>query len=162
MILQLDRLSIIAIISRKCDNWLVMTTQERFIHELKRQGHSVTKSRQAVFAALQRWGPIDVRRLIQSVHTTVDRATVYRVVSLFEELGIVRRIPYGWKYKLELSDTFTDHHHHAHCIRCEKLITLHEHKQLEQAIEQTARDHGITPTEHHLEIYGYCSDCRDA
>lgn len=137
-----------------------MTTQERFVHELKHNGHSVTKSREAVFQALQRYGPIDIRGLIRSVKTTVDRATVYRVIDLFETLNIVRRIPYGWKYKLELSDKFTDHHHHAHCIRCDELIMLSENTDLEKAIEQTAREHGIMPTEHHLEIYGYCINCR--
>lgn len=36
----------------------------------------------------------------------LDRASLYRIITVFERIGIVRRINIGWKYKIELSVGF--------------------------------------------------------
>lgn len=88
----------------------------------------------------------------------IDRASVYRTVDLFERLGIVQRINIGWKYKLELTDRFSDHHHHLSCTKCGKTIAMNEN-ELEVFIEQIAHAHGFQPSAHQIEIQGLCSAC---
>ena len=125
---------------------------------LRDRGHSVTKARLAVFAAFVDHDPMTMAELYARVKDTLDRASVYRIVALYEELGILRRITVGWKYKLELSDHFGEHHHHLACLRCHTVIPLAE-QDLEQFIAAAAAHYHFSPTEHQVEIQGYCESC---
>ena len=89
----------------------------------------------------------------------IDRASVYRAVELFERLGIVQRLNTGWKYKLELTDKFNEHHHHLTCLHCDRTISMNE-AELEQLISRLATSHCFKPTSHQIEIQGLCDDCQ--
>lgn len=89
----------------------------------------------------------------------IDRASLYRVISLFENLGIVERLYIGWKYKIELSGIFSPHHHHITCLKCGKLVVLKEDSEIEQLIASLAAKNHITAAHHQLEIQGYCEKC---
>lgn len=91
---------------------------------------------------------------------SVDRASVYRCVALFERLGIIQRLQTGWKYKLELSSDFHEHHHHATCLGCGASIVLPEDAALEQRFHDMAQAHGFSVQRHQLELQGYCRSCR--
>lgn len=134
------------------------STSDTFSDILKKHGYSLTKPRLAVFNALLGQEPLSMHELVEKT-VGVDRATVYRTVSLLEELRVVLRINLGWKYKLELSETFSSHHHHISCEQCGKTIALNE-RALEQVVERLSTLHGFTPTAHQIEIQGYCQDCQ--
>lgn len=89
----------------------------------------------------------------------IDRASVYRVVSLFEQLGIVQRLQIGWKYKLELSDTFSHHHHHLTCLKCGRIIDFDEAPALEKDLYHIAKNNNFQIRGHQLEIQGLCRNC---
>src|SRR4051812_38298994 len=91
---------------------------------LKQKGYSLTKPRKSVFELLLNHEPQSIAELIARSGTKIDRATVYRTVELFEKLGIVHRVNAGWKYKLELSEAFNDHHHRMHCTNCGRTFEL--------------------------------------
>jgi len=126
---------------------------------LHQHGQSLTKPRRAVYAALQGEEPLTVPELIARC-SGVDRASVYRTISLFERLGIIQRLQTGWKYKLELSDQFHDHHHHATCLGCGKAEVLAEDASLEAHLSQLARASGFSVARHQLELQGWCADCQ--
>lgn len=92
----------------------------------------------------------------------IDRASVYRTVALFEELGIVQRLQIGWKYKLELSDAFSRHHHHMTCLRCGLVISFDETPELEQQLRWVAASNRFKMKSHQLEIQGLCARCTGA
>lgn len=127
---------------------------------LKQHGYSLTNPRQTVFDALKSKPPQTMAELIAICQCQVDRASVYRTITLFERLGIVHRILIGWKYKLELSDTFQEHHHHLTCLKCGSLVPLAEDSNLEQILRDMADNHGFLTQSHQLEISGLCIDCR--
>jgi Fe2+ or Zn2+ uptake regulation protein len=91
-----------------------MSSQAIFEKSLKQAGVSLTKPRQVVFKGLQHHKSLTMAELVAAC-TGVDRASVYRTTELFERLGIIIRIPNGWKYRLELGEAFHEHHHHATC-----------------------------------------------
>lgn len=103
-----------------------------------------------------------MNEVIASCHGQVDRASVYRTVAVFEQLGIIQRLQIGWKYKLELSDTFQHHHHHLTCRRCGVSIALEEDSHLEAMLQDAAARHGFLMEEHQLEIQGLCANCKKA
>jgi Fur family transcriptional regulator, ferric uptake regulator len=124
---------------------------------LKQQGFSATKTRIAVLRAILAHQPAAMSQLITAL-PDVDRATVYRTVDLFVDLGIAKKVSTGFKYRVELGDSFQEHHHHLTCLRCENVIDVHT-PEIEYAIEQVAANNGFRPIRHDLEITGYCSSC---
>jgi len=129
---------------------------------LKDNGYSVTNARLFVCELLWKKEPQSMRELAAQLHGTIDRASLYRTVELFERLGIVQRIYIGWKYKIELSDIFTHHHHHISCVGCGKIVAITEEQAIEQLIRALAAKHGFAAQTHQLEIRGYCKQCSAA
>lgn len=131
--------------------------EEEIKSVLKQQGFTATKTRMAVFQAILAAQPVTMNQLIAAL-PLVDRATIYRSVELFVDLGIAKKVYTGFKYRVELGDSFQEHHHHLSCIRCGTVIDVHT-PEIEYAIEQTAANNGFRPIRHDLEITGYCSNC---
>jgi Fur family transcriptional regulator, ferric uptake regulator len=132
----------------------------KFEKILRANSYSVTKPRRLVFEYLQTCDrALSMRELVNELADSIDRASIYRIVSLFEQLGIVQRIRLGWKYKIELSDLFNHHHHHATCMLCGITFTLTENAKLEQLIEQMAETIDFTLQSHDIEIRGTCTRC---
>jgi Fur family ferric uptake transcriptional regulator len=128
---------------------------------LRSNGLSITKQRVYVFELLEGRDPLTMNELYDLAKGQLDRATLYRILAVFEELGIVQRINIGWKYKIELSDKFAEHHHHLTCLKCHKVIPINE-RELEAFISQLANAHDFKPAEHQIEIQGYCQACSQA
>lgn len=126
---------------------------------LKDNGYSLTKPRNVVGELL--WGkePQSMRELTERSSGLIDRASLYRTIDLFEKLGLVRRVYIGWKYKVELSDVFTHHHHHISCLDCGKVVAITEDTEIERLIHQISDRYGFTAPAHQLEVTGYCPDC---
>ncbi|HYH35956.1 MAG TPA: Fur family transcriptional regulator [Candidatus Saccharimonadales bacterium] len=132
---------------------------EQFKALLRQKGQSVTRSRMAVFKALQNQEPQTMREVAEACAGQVDRASIYRTITLFEELGIVQRLQIGWKYKLELSDAFHRHHHHLTCQQCGRTIPLPEDRQLEERLRTLSENQDFVMKGHQLEIQGLCQNC---
>lgn len=126
---------------------------------LKQARFSATKPRLAVFTHLATSGPLSVSNLAHHLEPTVDRATVYRTVELYEKLGIVNRIWHGFKHQVELSEIFTPHHHHARCQNCGQTIDIAS-PELESALSKLAKEHGFLALSHSVELLGYCQKCQ--
>jgi Fe2+ or Zn2+ uptake regulation protein len=126
---------------------------------LKKNNASLTKPRRTIFSLLLSKEPQSMQVLVKRAEGKVDRATVYRTVELFEELGIVHRLNIGWKYKIELSDIFLGHHHHFHCNNCGKTFTLAANPMLETMIDTAVSKEGYSARSHNLEITGLCPAC---
>jgi Fur family ferric uptake transcriptional regulator len=135
--------------------------KEKITAILREYGHSITKQRLFVFGLLEHGKPLSMAELGELAKNELDRASLYRTIALFEECGIVRRVHLGWKYKIELSDQFTEHHHHLTCLRCHAVIPMSE-QELEGFIGSVAKRHDFEPLEHQVEIQGYCKGCKAA
>lgn len=126
---------------------------------LKDHGYKVTMPRLLVFAALQSDSPQAMAVVVDTLKDRVDRVSVYRIITLFEQLGIVKRIAIGWKYKLELGDIFSSHHHHIMCLGCGKIVAVRESSEAELLIEKLGQNNGFRVISHQLELQGYCKGC---
>jgi Fur family ferric uptake transcriptional regulator len=136
-----------------------MSSQEVFEKTLKEHRCSLTLPRQAVFDALQHHTSLTMAELAASC-PGIDRSSVYRTSELFEKLGIVVRIPTGWKYRLELGEAFHEHHHHATCATCGASIALPEDPALEKRLRDLAARRSFSLTSHQIELTGTCETCR--
>lgn len=142
---------------------IAMTSSiELLSRTLKDNGYSVTKSRLTLFQALEHSEPLSMNYLVRAVSPSVNRASVYRVVALFEQLGVVQRLQFGWKYKLELSNDFQEHHHHLTCVHCGKLLAFKEPLKLQQILAEIASSNDFVMQQHQLELQGICQRCATA
>jgi Fur family transcriptional regulator, ferric uptake regulator len=126
---------------------------------LKRRGYSLTMARKTVFVVLTEHGALTMHELILNC-PAIDRASVYRTIVLFESLAITHRVHIGWKYRVELSDSFDHHHHHATCTRCGKNVVLEEDPAFETAIQQLANQYNFSVVSHQVELSGICAVCK--
>jgi Fe2+ or Zn2+ uptake regulation protein len=140
----------------------VMSQNEKILLQnvLTDYGYSMTKARQTVFDLLNTPEPQSMAELTKKAVGRLDRASVYRNIALFEELGIVHRIYIGWKYKLELSDSFLAHHHHLSCLKCGKVVDIHDDALVDEFIKKVTEQFGFIPKRHQLEVDGVCAACQ--
>lgn len=134
--------------------------EEALLRKILESNHyKVTKARLIIFSLLQGNEPQTAAHLIASSKGKVNRVSIYRVMDLYEKLGIINRINIGWKYKVELSEVFLAHHHHLSCLECGKVIAVAEDNEIERFIEKVSRKNDFSITSHILELQGYCTKC---
>jgi Fur family ferric uptake transcriptional regulator len=134
-------------------------TLTKFEATLKDGGFNLTKTRRLVFSLLYKQEPQSINELNHKINGKLDRVTLYRTLQLFEKLAIVQRVYSGWKYKIELTDSFSYHHHHMSCIRCGQVTSFRESEEIEQLIDKLGKSEHFQVTTHLLEIQGLCQAC---
>lgn len=100
----------------------------------------------------------DVYRILLESSEDIGLATVYRVLTQFEEAGLVIRHNFeGGHSVFELDDG--QHHDHLVCVKCGKVEEFID-SMIEERQQEVARKAGYTITDHSLNIYGTCGDCQ--
>ena len=133
---------------------------EAFRHRLQRHKQSVTTPRLTIFSTLQTHGPLTMHELVDYCGPSVDRASIYRSIKLFEQLGIIQRLQIGWKYRIELSSDFQNHHHHMHCVSCGRVTAIPEDPLLEDRLHELSKSLHFEAQDHQIEIRGLCRSCQ--
>ncbi|MFZ5799076.1 MAG: Fur family transcriptional regulator, partial [Thermodesulfobacteriota bacterium] len=101
----------------------------------------------------------DLYRIVQKRAPAIGFTTVYRTLKLLTEAGIASGKNFGKASALFEATALAPHHDHLVCIRCGKIIEfVNEH--IEQLQKSVAERHDFTMTDHNLEIYGICGECR--
>ena len=126
-------------------------------------GFKRTKQRQQVYEVLARAEkPLDAQEIYRRMAQETGGlavSTVYRILAAFAEQGLVTRTTIMGDDTALYSLRHDGHAHYAFCLRCHRQIPL-KHCPLEYLPLQEEAD-GFTVTDHRLELYGYCRDCRE-
>jgi len=100
----------------------------------------------------------DVYKAMLEQGDDVGLATVYRVLTQFEQAGIVTRHHFdGGHSVFELDQG--KHHDHIVCAKCGRVDEFYD-ATIEERQRAIAEQKGYTMTDHALYIYGICSDCQ--
>lgn len=131
--------------------------------ELKKVGLKVTLPRLKILEILEQQGDVDHHLTAEDVYKVlleqgeeVGLATVYRVLTQFEQAGIVRRLNFENNLSTFEMDT-GDNHDHLVCVKTGRVKEFVD-PVIEERIQQIAKDKGYAITGHSLVIYGTCSD----
>lgn len=100
----------------------------------------------------------DVYKILLGEDESIGLATVYRVLTQFEDAGLVIRHNFeGDRAVFELNDE--DHHDHMVCVSCGSVIEFID-QRIEELQDKVARDHDFAIQDHSLTLYGICKKCK--
>ena len=131
--------------------------------ELKDAGLKITLPRIKILQALenssvQHVSAEDVYKMLIAADEEIGLATVYRVLTQFEQAGLVARHNFeGGHSVFELSKE--DHHDHIVCQKCGKITEFSDEK-IEIRQSEVAKALGYILLDHNLNMYGLCPDCQ--
>ncbi len=135
--------------------------------ELRKVGLKVTLPRIKILELLDRCpeqhlSAEDIYKQLLEQGEDVGLATVYRVLTQFEQVGIIERHHFENNYSVfEMRKEL--HHDHLVCVKCARVVEF-TNPRIEQEQHDVAVEHGFTLTGHSLYLYGVCSlpACRAA
>lgn len=97
----------------------------------------------------------DVYKLLLASGDDVGLATVYRVLTQFEQAGLLMRHHFeGGKSVFELNQG--EHHDHIVCMQCGHVEEFYD-AAIESRQKKAAADRGFTVHDHSLYIYADCN-----
>jgi Fur family transcriptional regulator, ferric uptake regulator len=127
--------------------------------ELKNSGLKATLPRLKILEVFQHsktrhMSAEDVYKLLLIDDTDIGLATVYRVLTQFEQAGILKRSNFeSGKAVFELEQGA--HHDHLVCLQCGRVVEFMD-AEIEKRQQKIAKDHGFTLQDHALSLYGTC------
>jgi Fur family ferric uptake transcriptional regulator len=96
----------------------------------------------------------EVYRLLSDEGQDIGLATVYRVLTQFEQAGLLIRHHFDSdKAVFELNQG--DHHDHLVCLQCGKVEEFYD-SEIEKRQTRIARERGFAIRDHSLQIYADC------
>ena len=101
----------------------------------------------------------DVYKHLLAANEEIGLATVYRVLTQFESAELVIRHHFeGGHSVFELAGT--EHHDHIVCLKCGRVEEFTD-REIEKRQRNIAAKLGFELTDHKLNMFGLCADCRD-
>jgi Fur family ferric uptake transcriptional regulator len=134
---------------------------EEIVARLRREGRRLTPQREAILREVMRAQghitPQTVARRVQRRMPAVNVSTVYRTLTMLEELGVVQHshLESGAEYHR----AGEGEHVHLTCSRCgaEDDLSIREAGSLRAVIR---RHRGFLPDLRHFAISGLCASCQ--
>jgi Fur family transcriptional regulator, ferric uptake regulator len=97
----------------------------------------------------------DVYRQLLTEHMDIGLATVYRVLTQFEQAGLLARNHFdNGKAVFELNEG--THHDHLVCLVCGRVEEFYD-AEIEKRQHSIAKSRGFSLQEHALSLYGVCT-----
>ena len=97
----------------------------------------------------------DIYRVLLNDHEDIGLATVYRVLTQFEQAGLLIRHHFeSGKAVFELNQG--GHHDHLVCLQCGRVEEFFD-PEIEKRQDQIAKERGFTIREHSMYLYADCA-----
>ncbi|NLV16159.1 MAG: transcriptional repressor [Syntrophomonadaceae bacterium] len=132
---------------------------------LNKNRFKVTRQRKAILEAMEKAHGVhltadDIYMDVKQNFPEIGISTVYRTLELLARLNIVHKTSFDeGKFRYEFCEDEGHYHHHFVCNGCGSIIEVEEDflHHLESALEER----GFIITDHKVQLYGYCPECRD-
>jgi Fur family ferric uptake transcriptional regulator len=134
---------------------------------MKMKHYRITPQRETVLSVFhenpgKHFSAEDVYRLLKKNRIRISKATVYRNLELFSEIGLIRRVDFGdGMARYELSDQSCHSHHHLICEQCGTVIPINI-DWLDDLEKRIATSYAFEIHDHQLKFFGLCKNCRKA
>jgi Fur family ferric uptake transcriptional regulator len=102
---------------------------------------------------------VEIEDELRASGRPTGRASIYRVLDLLVEHGLVERLEVGdGQARFERSHPDGEHHHHLVCDRCGRLVAFDD-PGLERAIGRLSERLGVRIDSHDVLLRGACPRC---
>ena len=128
--------------------------------DLKASGLKATLPRLKILeifqgSAVRHLSAEDVYKILLAENMDVGLATVYRVLTQFEQAGLLSRNHFeSGKAVFELNEG--SHHDHLVCLDCSRVEEFFD-EEIERRQQQVAQERGFAIAEHALALYAHCT-----
>ena len=134
------------------------------IEEIKSTGLKATGPRLKILEIFQNseqrhLSAEDVFRILMQEGSDIGLATVYRVLTQFEQAGLLER-HFFESGKAVFEINHGKHHDHLVCVQCGKVAEFYD-PEIEKRQDRVALEHGFKIQDHALYLYGQCRDCQN-
>jgi Fur family ferric uptake transcriptional regulator len=131
--------------------------------DLKKAGLKITLPRVKILQILENardhhLSAEDVYKILLESGDDIGLATVYRVLTQFEEAKLVVRHNFSEGHSVFELDYGT-HHDHLVCVKCGHVEEFMD-DVIEERQQYVAKKAGYSITDHSLNIYGICGGCQ--
>lgn len=120
-----------------------------------------TKAKQAVAKILQQARhPLTLAECCEQIKAggfSIHRTTIFRELERLNKNGSIQTFRTTGVTRYELVN-HGEHHHHAICRRCDRVIELQVESILLE-METVLKKEGFFSTAHSLEFFGHCQTC---
>ena len=102
---------------------------------------------------------VEIEDALRGQGRRIGRASIYRVLELLVEHGLVERVTVGQGLsRFERILPSGEHHHHLVCEQCGRLVAFDD-PGLERAIDRVSQRLGVRVDHHDVVLRGSCEDC---
>lgn len=131
--------------------------------DLKKAGLKATVPRMRILHILENsrqrhMSAEEVYKTLLDAGEDIGLATVYRVLTQFEQAGMVKRHHFESGQAVFEIEHGT-HHDHILCVKCGRVDEFVD-ETIEQRQRAIAAEKGYSMTDHSLYIYGVCANCQ--
>ncbi len=128
--------------------------------QIKKAGLKVTGPRMKILEIMERetsdndvhLSAEEVYKILLAANEEIGLATVYRVLTQFEQAGIIKRHHFEGNYSVFEIDN-GDHHNHLICVKTGKVVEFQD-EQIARRQKEVAEEHGFSLEDHSLVLYG--------
>ena len=139
-----------------------MSAPNAIVEAIAEAGYRLTQPRQSVAGLISaRTGHFTSSDLLADARRgrlRLGRATLFRNLELFAELGALERLDLPSGEHAYVACEPERHHHHVVCRRCGRSAEVQD-SGLQTVVTEIARRSGYAIDTHRLELFGLCPDC---
>ena len=139
--------------------------ENRFQDYIRHTGGRVTETRRLVLEAIyethDHFSGDDIFILLKQKGHDISRASIFRTLPLLVDAGLLRESVSNERHKHYEHTWGHAHHEHLVCSECHQVVEFFD-AGLENVLQEIADRHGYSISDHKIEIYGMCPQCRSA
>ncbi len=128
--------------------------------QIRKAGLKVTGPRMKILEIMERetsdnekhLSAEDVYKILLKADEDIGLATVYRVLTQFEQAGILKRHNFEGNHSVFEIDS-GDHHNHLICVKTGKVVEFYD-EIIAKRQQEIAEKYGFTLEDHSLILYG--------
>ena len=140
-----------------------MSNETNFNEILKSNGLKITKHRTSVLKIISRSDkPITAEEIylnLKDDNISINLSSIYKILDSLCNKNIISKCVLGVDNKTSYEMTSSEHKHHLICKNCKGVFSIGNFPicEYEKSLHENM---DFDVTEHRLEIYGYCKNCK--
>lgn len=132
--------------------------------EIRNSGLKLTRHRQEIFQLLKECEqPVTAEQvygMLLEKKVSINLSTVYRILDMLTDSELVSKINIGKDNKNHYEYNCLKHRHYLVCLSCNSIFAVGD-CPLGEYEKRVAEQTDFLITGHKLNMYGYCSSCKD-